>query len=106
MLMPMATPRGSVPAPAWGPMWARVLAGIVLVPAAILLTLGVRFFVQGFGPETLAGIGLIVGPILVMMAAAIAVPAGLFLARRGKARFIIAVVVTVLSTAIVLFYSE
>lgn len=102
----MTSPRGPIPTQPWGPLWARVLAGIVLLPAAIFFTLGVRFFVQGFGPETLAGIGFIVGPILVMMAAAIAVPAGIFLARGGRTRFIIAMVVTALSTAIVLFYSE
>lgn len=104
MLTAMTTSRGQVPAPQkWGPLWARVLAWIVLVPAALGLILGVRFIVQGFGPETLAAVGLIVGPLLILLVLAIAVPALFFLRRGGKTPFFIAVIVTAASTALVLF---
>ncbi len=75
----------------WAPTWARVLAWIVLVPAALVILLGVRFIVQGFGPETLAAVGLIVGPILILLAIAIGVPALMFLRRGGKVPFFTAI---------------
>lgn len=84
----------------WSPIWAKVLAWVALVPAAIALFFGVAFFIQGFGDEALAAVGLLVGPILAMLAAAIAVPAILFLVRGGKTRFIIAMGITVVLLAI------
>lgn len=94
---PRSTPH---PRRGWSPLWAKVLAWLALVPAAIALFFGVAFFIQGFGDDALAAIGLLAGPILAMLAAAIAVPAILFLVRGGKARFIIAMVITVALLAI------
>lgn len=75
----------------WTPVWARVLAWIVLVPSALGFVLGVRFIVQGFGPETLAAVGLIVGPLLILLVIAIAVPALIFLRQGGKTPFFISI---------------
>ncbi len=74
----------------WAPVWARVLAWIVLVPAVLGFILGVRLIVQGFGPETLAAVGLIVGPLLILLVLAIAVPVVIFLRRGGMIPFFIA----------------
>ena len=86
------------PSGSWSPVWARVLAWIVLVPAVLAFILGVRFIVQGFGPETLAAVGFIVGPLIILIALAVAVPAGMFLRRGGKTLFTTATVIAAVST--------
>ncbi len=61
------------------------------MPSALGFALGVRFILQGFGPETLAAVGLIVGPLLILLVIAIAVPALMFLRRGGKTPFFISI---------------
>ena len=87
----------------WGPTWARVLAWIVLLPAAWALFFGVAYFIQGFGDDALAALGLLVGPILVLLATAVALPAVLFLVRRGTSLFIMAMCATPVLLAAVVF---
>lgn len=108
MLLVMASKkRKRPPAPApkpWGPTWAKVLAGIALAPAFLSFVVGVGFFIQGFGDGALAAVGLIVGPVLMMLAFIIALPVVLFLARQGKPLFIITMCTTGLLLALLIFY--
>lgn len=70
-----------------------------MVPAALSFILGVRFIFQGFGPETLAAVGFIVGPVVILIALAIAVPSGLFLRRGGRTLFAMAMILAAVSTS-------
>ncbi len=88
----------------WGPTWARVLAGVALAPAAVSLVLGIGFFAQGFGDDALSAVGWFVGAILMLFAVAITVPTIWFLARRGKAPFIVAMCSVGLLLGVVTFF--
>lgn len=61
-----------------------------MVLAALGVIRGALFIVQGFGPETLAAVGFIVGPLLFLLAIAVALPAGMFLRKGGKFFFFFA----------------
>ena len=66
----------------WGPRWATALIYVSLVPAAWLLVLGSYLFTRGFGPEALAAVGWILGPVIGLGAILSAVPGMLFLFRQ------------------------
>ncbi|MDO5734922.1 MAG: hypothetical protein Q4P15_00440 [Propionibacteriaceae bacterium] len=83
-------PSAASPPRGWAPLWAKILAWVVLVPSVLAMARGVVYFIQGFGDETLAAVGFIVGPILFVLALTVVVPSVLFLTRRGKPAFIVA----------------
>lgn len=108
MLLDMTSTQQPLPAllgQRWGPAWAKALAWVALVPAALMLLLGMWLFIQGFGGEALAAVGFIVGSVLALLALLFAVPPILFLVLRGKPAFIVAMCTTGLYLVGVALYS-
>ncbi|RMB61727.1 hypothetical protein EAX62_03635 [Tessaracoccus antarcticus] len=75
------------------------------MPAAWALFFGVAYFIQGFGDDALAALGLIVGPILGILACAVALPAVLFLVRQKKSLFVVTMCVAPLLLLAVGFFT-
>ena len=97
--------RVSGPGDPWGPPWATVLVSLSLVPAAWGLVLGSYLFTRGFGPEALAVVGWIAGPVVGLGAVLFAVPAILFLFRRGKPLFFTALAIPAVMLAMAAIFS-
>jgi hypothetical protein len=84
----------------WSPWWAVALTGAALVMGALIFTVGWSVLVDSFTDTKFAGLGRLMGAIVLASAVSILLPGVLFLVLRRRFLFII----TALTTATVLFF--